>query len=293
MCVREDVLASPAMVRGMLDAERPVVLLDVRWALGRSDGHERYVAGHLPGAVYVDLDTELAAAPSPAAGRHPLPALSDLEASARRWGISDDVSVVVYDDGGGTSAARAWWLLRWAGLDDVRILDGGLAAWTRAGGEVESGEVRPTPGNVVLEGGQMPVTDADGAGALAAEPGAGVVLDARAGERFRGEVEPVDPRAGHVPGAVSAPTADNLDADGRFLDDARLRARFETLGVDVAAWQPGDPRPNLPVVVYCGSGVTAAHQIAALASVGVAVTLYAGSWSQWSNDPSREVATGA
>lgn len=293
MSVRDEVLVGPAALRGLLDSARPVVLLDVRWSLGRTDGHEQYVAGHLPGAVYVDLDTELASPPSAAEGRHPLPDLDDLEASARRWGVSEDVTVVVYDDAGGTSAARAWWLLRWAGVEDVRLLDGGLAAWTASGGGIEAGERIPEPGTIVLRGGQMPVTDADGTGALAADRSAGVVLDARAGERFRGEVEPVDPRAGHVPGAVSAPTAENLGPDGRFLDDAALRARFEGLGVDVGAWQPGDPRPNLPVVVYCGSGVTAAHQVAALESVGVTATLYPGSWSQWSNDPEREVATGA
>lgn len=293
MSVRDEVLVGPAALRGLIDSARPVVLLDVRWALGRTDGHERYVAGHVPGAVYVDLDTELAAAPSAAEGRHPLPTLEDLEASARRWGISEGSTVVVYDDAGGTSAARAWWLLRWAGVADVRILDGGLPAWTATGGELETGDRRAERGTIVLRGGQMPVTDADGTGSLAADRGAGVVLDARAGERFRGEVEPVDPRAGHVPGAVSAPTAENLGADGRFLDDGALRARFEGLGVDVAAWQPGDPRPNLPVVVYCGSGVTAAHQVAALASVGVSATLFPGSWSQWSSDPAREVATGA
>lgn len=293
MTVRDEVLVGPAALRGLLDSARPVVLLDVRWALGRSDGHERYVAGHVPGAVYVDLDTELAAPPSAAEGRHPLPDLADLEASARRWGVSDDVTVVAYDDAGGTSAARAWWLLRWAGVEDVRILDGGLAAWTASGGALETGDRIPDAGTIVLRGGQMPVTDADGTAALAADRSAGIVLDARAGERFRGEVEPVDPRAGHVPGAVSAPTSENLGPDGRFLDDATLRARFEALGVDVGAWQPGDPRPNLPVVVYCGSGVTAAHEVAALASVGVTATLYPGSWSQWSNDAAREVATGA
>ncbi|MBD9698850.1 sulfurtransferase [Flavimobilis sp. GY10621] len=293
MSVRDEVLVGPAALRGLLDSARPVVLLDVRWALGRTDGHEQYVAGHVPGAVYVDLDTELASPPSAAEGRHPLPALDDLEASARRWGVSEGVTVVVYDDAGGMSAARAWWLLRWAGVEDVRLLDGGLAAWTASGGALETGDRIPDPGAIVLRGGQMPVTDADGTAALAADRSAGVVLDARAGERFRGELEPVDPRAGHVPGAVSAPTAENLGPDGRFLDDAALRARFEGLGVDVGAWQPGDPRPNLPVVVYCGSGVTAAHQVAALASVGVTATLYPGSWSQWSNDPEREVATGA
>ncbi len=190
------------------------VLLDVRWALGDDRGREHYLAGHLPGAVFVDLDTELADPPS-AAGRHPLPPLPRLQTAARRWGIRSGDAVVVYDAGPGTAAARAWWLLRWAGLTDVRLLDGGLAAWVRAGGRVESGEVVPTPGDVTLPGGGMPVLGRDDAAVLPSS--GGVLLDARAGERYRGEVEPVDPRAGHVPGAVSAPTTENLAADGTSL----------------------------------------------------------------------------
>jgi len=259
------------------------VLLDVRWALGRTDGHERYLAAHVPGAVYVDLDTELAAPPSPAAGRHPLPDVADLERAARRWGVREGGAVVAYDDAGGTSAARAWWLLRWAGVRDVRILDGGLPAWTTAGYGVEPGEVTPEPGDVVLVPGALATLDADGAAALADD---GVLLDARAAERYAGRVEPVDPRAGHVPGAVSAPTAENLGPDGRFLDGTTLAARFAALGVPVAGDQ------DAAVGVYCGSGVTAAHEVAALAAVGVDAALYPGSWSQWSNDPARPVATG-
>jgi thiosulfate/3-mercaptopyruvate sulfurtransferase len=187
---------------------------------------------------------------------------------------------VAYDATGGLAAARAWWLLRWGGCADVRILDGGLAGWRAAGGALESGEVVPVPGDVSLTGGGMPVLDADAAAAL---PGTGgVLLDARAGERFRGEVEPVDPRAGHVPGAVSAPTTDNLDGDGRFLPAAELAARFAALGVT-----QGDG-----VAVYCGSGITAAHEVAALAVAGVDAALWPGSWSQWSADPDRPVATG-
>ena len=254
------------------------VLLDVRWQLGRTDGREQYRAGHLPGAVFVDLETELAAHGSPAEGRHPLPSLQALQSAARRWGIRDDSRVVVYDATGGLAAARAWWLLRWGGLTDVRILDGGLAAWT---GPLESGEVLPVPGDVTLTGGGMPVLTADQAAALAA--GDGVLLDARAGERYRGEVEPVDPRAGHVPGAVSAPTTDNLNAAGRFRTAAVLSERFAGLGV----------RPGATVGVYCGSGVTAAHEIAALAEAGIDAALWPGSWSQWSNDPDRPVATGS
>ncbi len=262
-----------------LDGPRPPRLLDVRWQLGGPPGLDAYRAGHLPGAVYVDLDGELAAAPSAAAGRHPLPDPADLQAAARRWGLRAGEPVVVYDDSGAMSAARAWWLLRWAGVADVRILDGGLAAWTAAGGAVETGDVVADPGDVELSGGHLPTVDADGAAAWAAE---GVLLDARAAERYRGEVEPVDPRAGHIPGAVSAPTAENLDADGRFLAPDALTARFAALGVPEGG----------QVAVYCGSGVTAAHQAAAIELAGRTPVLYPGSWSQWSNDPGRPVATG-
>lgn len=260
----------------------PPVLLDVRWALGDPHGRDHYRAGHLPGAVFVDLDAELAAPPSAALGRHPLPAPSDLQAAARRWGVRSDSDVVVYDDGGAMAAARAWWLLRWGGHSRVRILDGGLRAWVAAGGAVDVGEVVAPPGDVVLVGGGLAVLHADDVAALAASP-SGVVLDARAGERFRGEVEPIDPVAGHVPGAVSAPTAANLDpATGRFLPRAVLAQRFASLGITAGT----------TVAVYCGSGVTAAHEVAALAVAGVDAALYPGSWSQWSNDPSRPVATG-
>ncbi|MBO3088516.1 sulfurtransferase [Cellulomonas dongxiuzhuiae] len=276
---RGRVLVDADELARLLADDEPPALLDVRWALGRTDGHERYLAAHLPGAVYVDLDTELAAPPSPAAGRHPLPDVTDLERAARRWGVREGGAVVAYDDAGGTSAARAWWLLRWAGVRDVRLLDGGLAAWVAAGYAVEPGDVTPEPGDVVLVPGALATVDADGAAALAAD---GVLLDARAAERYAGDVEPVDPRAGHVPGAVSAPTAANLDDAGRFLPADALRARFAAAGVT-----PGGG----PVGVYCGSGVTAAHEVAALASVGVDAALYPGSWSQWSNDPSRPAAT--
>ncbi|WP_425301696.1 sulfurtransferase [Nocardia wallacei] len=257
------------------DSGSRVHLLDVRWALGDPDGPQHYLDGHIPGAVFVDLETELAAPPSPARGRHPLPDLAHLQKCARSWGLRAGEPVVVYDATGGMAAARAWWLLRWAGVADVRILDGGLPAWERAGGELSTGsEPDPAPGDVVFGPDHMPVTDADGA---ANWPGP--LLDARAGERYRGESEPVDPRAGHIPGAVSAPTAENLTADGTFKSPDELRTRF-------AAHGPG------PVAVYCGSGITAAHQIAALAVAGIDATLYPGSWSQWSNDPKRPAATG-
>jgi thiosulfate/3-mercaptopyruvate sulfurtransferase len=274
---RRRVLVDPVTLAAELASDEPPVLLDVRWALGRSDGHERYLAGHLPGAVYVDLDTELAAPPSAAAGRHPLPDVAELEAAARRWGVREDRPVVAYDASGGTSAARAWWLLRWAGVPDVRLLDGGIDGWTAAGLSVEAGAVTPEPGDVVLRPGALATIDADDAAGWD-----GTLLDARAAERYAGEVEPVDPQAGHIPGALSAPTTDNLAADGTFLPADALRARFEALRASGGA----------PVAVYCGSGVTAAHELAALASIGVEAALYPGSWSQWSNDETRPVATG-
>jgi len=269
-----------APVADLLADRSGAVLLDVRWALGDPHGRQYHREGHLPGAVYVDLDTELAAPASPAGGRHPLPSVQSLQAAARRWGISDGSRVVVYDAGPGLAAARAWWLLRWGGLSDVTILDGGLAAWTAAGGPVETGDVVPEPGDVALTGGHLPTLSPDEAAALPAA--GGVLLDARAAERYRGEVEPVDPRAGHVPGAVSAPTTDNAGPDGRFLPAAVLTERFARLGA----------RPGTTVGVYCGSGVTAAHEVAALAAAGIDAALWPGSWSQWSADPARPAVTG-
>jgi thiosulfate/3-mercaptopyruvate sulfurtransferase len=255
------------------------LLLDVRWQLGDPHGADHYRAGHLPGAVFVDLDAELAGTPGGTAGRHPLPSPEAFQAAARSWGLRQGQPVVVYDDNGGLSAARAWWLLRWAGHDDVRLLDGGLGAWRAAGLDVEVGEQRATPGDVVLGSGHLPVLSADDAALVARD---GLLLDARAPERFRGEVEPIDPRAGHVPGAVSAPTGENLAADGRFLSTEQLRERFAALGAQ-----------DQTIGAYCGSGVTAAHQVLALAVAGWDAALFAGSWSAWSNDPDRPVAVGA
>jgi len=272
-------LVSAASLAQALAAGEPVCLLDVRWSLAAPDGRDAYRAGHLPGAVYVSLETELSRHGAPEEGRHPLPAVGDLEAAARRWGLRSGQRVVVYDDGPGLAAARAWWLLRWAGVSDVRLLDGGLAAWRAAGGALEAGDAVVVPGDVTLTGGHLPTVDDDEA---AGWPARGVLLDARAGERFRGETEPIDPRAGHVPGAVSAPTTENLAADGTFLPREELAARFAGLGVT------GEDA----VAVYCGSGVTAAHEIAALAVVGIPAALYPGSWSAWSHQPGREVATG-
>jgi thiosulfate/3-mercaptopyruvate sulfurtransferase len=257
----------------------PPVLLDVRWRLGGPPGIEAYRAGHLPRAVFVDLDTDLAGDPGPA-GRHPLPSAGRFQAAMRRAGVSAGSTVVVYDEADATVAARAWWLLRYFGHRDCQILDGGYRAWTAAGGQVATEDVvAPGGGDFTARPGQMPVLDADGAASLARR---GHLLDARARERYRGEREPVDPVAGHIPGAVSAPTTANVGADGRFLPAAGLRARFATLG----AAGPG------MVGVYCGSGVTAAHEVLALRLAGIHASLYVGSWSSWVADPARPVATG-
>lgn len=263
-----DVLITAADLAAELASDRPPVVLDVRWRLGGPPGHEDYLRGHVPGAVYVDLDTELAAPAVPTDGRHPLPALSDLQASVRRWGIDDGDRVVVYDGEGNLSSARAWWLLRWAGVDDVRLLDGALPAWKAARLPLATDDVRPESGSATLTSGALPTLTAEEASVFA-----GTLLDARARERFRGETEPVDPKAGHIPGAVSAPAADNLAEDGTFRSPAELRERFAALlsGQDAT------------VAVYCGSGVTAAHEVAALAVAGIEAALYPGSWSQWSN----------
>jgi thiosulfate/3-mercaptopyruvate sulfurtransferase len=192
---------------------------------------------------------------------------------------------VVLDDNGGLAAARAWWLLRWAGHENVLLLDGGLKAWVEAGYQLDGPDApvpAPEPGDVHLSSGHMPTLDMDDAAEF---PKTGVLLDARAGERYRGEQEPVDPRAGHIPGAVSAPTSENLQQDGTFKDPRELRLRFEALGA--VAGKPD------AVAAYCGSGVTAAHEVAALAVAGIHAALYPGSWSQWSNHPERPVATGA
>jgi thiosulfate/3-mercaptopyruvate sulfurtransferase len=264
-----------------LEAPSNLTLLDVRWRLGGPPGRELYDAGHIPGAKFVDLDKDLAAPPG-AGGRHPLPAAADFERAMHRVGVRDGRPVVVYDDADSTAAARAWWLLRYFGHPSVRVLDGGLRAWTAGGYPVvATAQERPViePGRFTARPGQLGLLDADGAAAVAQ---AGLLLDARAGERYRGETEHVDPVAGHIPGAVSAPTAENVNPDGTFRSAADLAARFTALGA-------ADGRP---VAAYCGSGVTAAHEVLALTLAGIPADLYIGSWSNWITDPTRPVATG-
>ena len=273
-------LMSASELHQRLETGRRTVLLDVRWVLGRTDGHLEYLGAHLPGAVFVDLPTELADHAQTGLGRHPLPTKDRFQESARKWGINDGDTVVAYDDSGSMAAARVWWMLRNAGFVSVYLLDGGLAAWRSAGYPVESDEVSPAVGNVTLGEGLMPAITEQEAAQWHRN---GVLLDARAGERYRGEVEPIDPRAGHIPGAVSAPTTGNVSAAGTFLPREELRRRFEELGLDQSS----------NVAVYCGSGVTASHEIAALEIAGYRAALYPGSFSQWSNNAANDVVVGS
>jgi len=251
----------------------------VRWELSGPRLAD-YVEGHLPGAVFVDLDTALAGPPGDG-GRHPLPAPGVFEAAMRAAGVSAGRPVVVYDAGNSMAAARAWWLLRYFGHPSVFVLDGGFGGWEAAGLPIERGLVTVAPGDFVARAGGMPLLDADGAARLVAD--GGLLLDARARERFRGEVEPIDPVAGHIPGAVNVPGTELLRLDGGFLDAGQLRARFRDAGVS----------DGVAVAAYCGSGVTAAFEVLALEVAGVSgAALYVGSWSDWIRDPSRGVATG-
>jgi thiosulfate/3-mercaptopyruvate sulfurtransferase len=253
---------------------RPTVL-DVRYRMGGPDGRGEHAAGHVPGAVYVDLDTALAAR-SGDRGRHPLPTPEVFVAAMRAAGVSTSRPVVVYDDWSGHAAARGWWLLRHYGHGAVRVLDGGWAAWREAGHPTETGVGRASvAGDFTGAPGAMPVVTADELGDVA------VLIDARAPERYRGEVEPVDPVAGHIPGAVNVPTARNLGTDGRFRSARELASVYADVGAV----------PGASTAAYCGSGVTAAHDVLAMEVAGVRSALYPGSWSEWITDAARPVAT--
>ncbi|WP_068925416.1 sulfurtransferase [Planobispora rosea] len=269
---------SPLITPADLAALDGAAVLDVRWRLGGPPGAESYREGHIPGAVFCDMNADLAAPPGPE-GRHPLPEAGRFQEAMRRLGVCGSRPVVVYDEADSTAAARAWWTLRYFGHPDVRVLDGGLRAWSAEGRPLATDTPDPAPGDFTARPGGMPVLDAGAAAKLAYD---GLLLDARAAERYRGEVEPIDPVAGHIPGAVSAPTGENVDPSGRFHLPEFLRERFNTLGAV----------PGVDVGTYCGSGVTAAHQVLALEVAGIPAALYVGSWSNWVADPSRPVATG-
>jgi len=275
-------MASPLITvtqleRALRDPSPPTVL-DVRFDVATGPEPEAYAAGHIPGAVFVDMHRDLASAAG-SAGRHPLPSADRFTHAMRAAGVSADRPVVVYDSAAGLMAARGWWLLRYFGHPDAALLDGGLAAWVSAGGALRTGTETASAGCFTAQPGGMPLLDADGAASLA---GRGILIDARAAERFRGEIEPLDPVAGHIPGARNRSTRDNVTDAGVFRDADELRAAFARVGAV----------PGVEVGAYCGSGVTAAHQVLALELAGIPAALYPGSWSEWIADPARPVATG-
>ncbi len=270
-------LISVAELRSALQRSSPPTVLDVRYRMGGPPGREQFLAGHVPGASYVDLDRDLAAPPG-AGGRHPLPETALFAQAMRRVGVCGDRPVVVYDDWSGLAAGRAWWLLRFHGHHDVRLLDGGWSLWQRESGPTGTGESRVVEGDFVARPGALPMVEADG---VLDVP---VLVDARAAERYRGEIEPIDPVAGHIPGAVNVPTSCNLMEDGRFRSADELRKLYAEVGATPEAGECGE------VAAYCGSGVTAAHDVIAMEVAGIRAALYPGSWSDWVTDPGRPVS---
>lgn len=261
-----------------------LVVLDCRFALDDPQwGRQASQQDHIPGALHADLERQLSAAIQPGiSGRHPLPDAETVAAFFRSCGISADSKVVLYDDGPGAFACRAWWLLLWLGKsDDVWLLDGGYKAWQAAGLPVSNAVVEPVRGDLPASPDMSLLIDADSLQTLLER--CPLLLDARALPRFRGEVEPIDPVAGHIPGARCLPFTDNLGSDGHFLPVAQLQQRFAALPVAV----------DQHAVAYCGSGVTACHNLFALALAGYPLPrLYAGSWSEWITDPARPIASG-
>ncbi len=270
------------------DGDPTWVVVDCRFNLMQLQlGREEYLAGHIPGAFYAHLDADLASPVTPGSGRHPLPDRDAFARLAGSWGVGPDTQVVVYDQGAGAIAARLWWLLRWIGHDRTALLEGGYAAWLAAGGATDT-EVPARIGQAPPAGSQGEHAPWIGTEELAEVLDRVRLIDARDTTRFRGESEPIDTVAGHIPGAISRPFSDNLDGDGRFYDAETLRRQFQSLPgmADIAEGAAG-------VVNMCGSGVTACHNILAMEIAGLGgSTLYAGSWSEWIRDPSRAVETG-
>jgi thiosulfate/3-mercaptopyruvate sulfurtransferase len=261
------------------------VVVDCRFTLADpSAGRAAYERSHIPGARYADLDRDLSRRPLPSEGRHPLPSQSELAERLGSWGVDNDTTVVAYDEGAGSIAARLWWLLGWLGHERRLVLDGGLAAWQAAGLPVEGAVPRWKPATFVPR--RVAAESVVATEAIAAfQEGGGLLVDARGATRYRGEQEPIDPVAGHVPGAVNRPFAANVTAAGRFRPPAELARELAELL---------DGRSPSQVAAMCGSGVTACHLLLAMAVAGLpSGKLYAGSWSEWIRDPSRPVHTGA
>jgi thiosulfate/3-mercaptopyruvate sulfurtransferase len=275
-------LIAPAELAGSL-ADPAWLVADCRFELGKPDaGREAWRAGHVPGAVYVDLERDLSAPVSVATGRHPLPTVDELAATLSRFGIGERTQVVCYDAGSGAYAARLWWILRYLGHDAAAVLDGGFAAWVGEGRPVSAAAVARAPSRFVAR--PRPGMLVDAAGVAAALARGVRLVDVRGAERFAGTVEPLDAVAGHVPGAINLPYLDNLDERGRFRPPAALAERWRG-ATGVATGKDA--------ICMCGSGVTACQQLLALEVAGITgARLYAGSWSEWIRDPARPIARG-
>lgn len=277
-------LVSAAELAGCL-GDRRLRIFDCRFDLMRPEaGRERYLAGHLPGASFADLNGDLSSPPTATSGRHPLPAPEVFAERLRRWGIDPDSQLVAYDDNGGMFAARLWWMSRWLGHRNVAVLDGGLQHWQQLGFPVTTAVRESGTGSFVAGVRPSLAVGADTVAVAATDP-AQRVLDARAAERYRGDVEPIDRIGGHVPGARNYPVGSSLGPDGCFLPPGELRARLLERLEGVAPAQ---------AITMCGSGVTACHVLLAMERAGLAgARLYPGSWSEWSRDTSRPVAKGS
>jgi thiosulfate/3-mercaptopyruvate sulfurtransferase len=277
----EAVLISAQGLAELLRSDQPPLIADVRWNLGGPPGKPDFEANHIPGAVWVDLETQLAGPPG-VGGRHPLPTVGIFEQAMRDIGVCQDSLVVAYDAANSQAAARLWWLLTDAGHHPVKVLDGGFAAWRTAGLPTVSGPGVPTArGDFIAHPGQRTQLAAAEISARLGTSHAPTVIDVRTAERYSGEKEPIDPVAGHIPGAINLPWVANVHADGRFRPPA-----------EIAKWyaKAGDRED---VVLYCGSGITATHSLLALESAGLRpAALYPGSWSDWISDPGRPIATG-
>lgn len=280
MTSSEAVLISAAQLAELLDSAQPPVVADVRWTVSGPPGKSDFEASHIPGAIWVDLETQLAGPPG-VGGRHPLPPVAVFQQAMRDIGVRQDSLVVVYDAATSQAAARLWWLLTDAGHRQVRVLNGGLAAWKAAGLPTLSGPgTPPAKGDFVARAGQRLQLNAAEIAALLDKPEAHTLVDVRAAERYSGQHEPIDPVAGHIPGAINLPATANLHTDGRFLPPAEIVRLYAEAGGREDA------------VLYCGSRVTAAQSLLALESAGLTAAIYPGSWSDWISDPSRPIATG-
>jgi thiosulfate/3-mercaptopyruvate sulfurtransferase len=280
MTSTESVLISPSELSKLLESDVPPIVADVRWTLGGAPGKPEFDACHIPGAVWVDLEAQLSGPPGNG-GRHPLPAVAVFEQAMRDIGVCESSLVVAYDAATSQAAARLWWLLTDAGHQKVRVLNGGLAAWIAAGLATVSGSgTPPARGDFVAHPGRRARVNAVEIASKLGTSDAPRLIDVRAPERYSGEKEPIDPVAGHIPGAINLPVTVNLDADGRFLPAAEIAARYAAAGGADGA------------VLYCGSGITAAQGLLALEFAGLTAAIYPGSWSDWIDDRTHPIATG-